>query len=520
MRCRGIIAMRIFDGKTLLGVRRPQRELGGLHEVGAGPFRLYDAITCRHLGAEFSLQPGWTELCLRPDGRLLAVEYAKEIARNKYLTSCRLFDTVTGRPVGQELIGWFLGFSTDSRWLATTSATWELPTFPPMDRLLPHPETIRFLAFEPDSRTLLTLSGTSILRRWNRSTGEELGQPAGPTSQDGVLDLSPDGRLLLTSRGQVARIFDISSGHEIGVPMSHDTSVTKGAFATDGSAVVTLDGQRCRVWKADTGRALGPPQIHEGRVKAVALGPKGELVYTAESVQESRGDQPRNLVWDTASGQPKSQVGPVADAIGVFSPDGTRLFLGSPNYSGKVSLGVWDPSTGDSIATLRSSQSDVGGVTDAAFSPDGQLLVVGFDRGQLLVYEAATGQVLCPLDGRLGAFRGTDEEPDRQAPSQPANRTRGGDPSPVALAIDPEGRSVLIGFENGTARLATLPAHLPKEGLQDWLAARTGANLSPQATVRFLYHEEWYQRWKDSAPTGTKAKESDEPAGHAQRDPS
>jgi WD40 repeat protein len=507
------------DGKTLLAVRRPERELGGLQAAGGGPFRLYDAITCREHGAEFSLRPGWSDLCLRPDGRLLLVEYTKQIDRNKYVANCRLFDTHTGRQVGQELIGTFLGFSADSRWLATTSATWELPTFPPMDRLLPHPEPVRFAAFEPDGRTLLTVSGTSTLRRWNRMTGEQLAQPVGPASQEVVLALSPDGRLLLTAQDKVARILEISSGKEIGAPMAHDSAVTRGAFATDGSAVVTNDGQTCRVWKVDTGQALGRPQTHAGRVEAVALGPRGALLYTAESVRESRGDQPSNYIWDTASGQPKCQMGPVADAIGAFSADGTRLFMGSPDHQGKGDLGVWDTSNGEPIATIGASHSDMGGVTVAAFSPDGRLLVVGFDRGQIMVYEAATGQVICPLDGRHGALRDTDEHPDEQVASHPANRAREGDPSPVTLAIDPEGRSVLIGLKNGIARMATLPAHLPQEGVRDWLATRTGANLNSQATVGFLYQEAWYERWKASAPTPAEPKESDAPAAPAPLDP-
>ena len=301
--------------------------------------------------------------------------------------------------------------------------------------------------------------------------------------------------------------------------MEHDTPVTQGAFASDASAVVTLQRQTCRVWKVGVGRPLGPPQTHEGVVETVALGPRGALVYTAESVREPKGDKHRNVIWDTVSGQPKSQVGPVAKAIGGFSPDGTRLFLGSPNHVDTGSVGVWDPSTGESIAMIGFSPSEVGGVTDAAFSPDGRLLVVGFDRGQIMVYETDTGQAVGPLKGRLGPFLATDEDPDGRVPSQPTNRTRARDSSPVALAISPEGQSVLIGFENGIARLATLPVQVPEERVPDWLVARTGTMLNPQATVDILKHEAWYQRWKASALTGTVSKESNGLAGPASQDP-
>jgi hypothetical protein len=53
-----------------------------------------------------------------------------------------------------------------------------------------------------------------------------------------------------------------------------------------------------------------------------------------------------------------------------------------------------------------------------------------------------------------------------------------------------EGQSMLIGFENGMARLATLPIQIPEEQVPDWLATPIGTNLNPRATVDFLKHEE------------------------------
>jgi RNA polymerase sigma factor (sigma-70 family) len=172
---------------------------------------------------------------------------------------------------------------------------------------LPHDRDVYALAFSPDGRRLLTVSGgvktggkrdEGIIRVWDTQTGKQVG---GPWENLGWLDqiaFRPDGKevlALVLGKGfpWVARkavTWDVASGkvrHEFAPP--EPASVRAAVWSPDGKRVFTGGGTGAvkgprgalRVWDAETGRPLCYPVEHAEVIEGLAVAPDGNRVVTA-----------------------------------------------------------------------------------------------------------------------------------------------------------------------------------------------------------------------------------------------
>ncbi len=146
-------------------------------------------------------------------------------------------------------------FSPDSRWFAYsdldeqkngTVTLLDATTFAPVHTLNGHTNPIWDVAFSPDSKLLVSVSGTS-----------------GP----GLLYLMPD--------DNTARVWDVETGDEKFV-LPHISSVSSVAFHPDGTFFVTgtVNGDM-NFWDAATGEKLHTIQSPYGGVNALAFSPDG-----------------------------------------------------------------------------------------------------------------------------------------------------------------------------------------------------------------------------------------------------
>jgi WD40 repeat protein len=107
----------------------------------------------------------------------------------------------------------------------------------------------------------------------------------------------------------------------------------------------------------------------------------------------SGGNDHAAQLWDTATGQPQGTPLPhnYDVILAAFSPDGRSLFTACESMDG-FDAAVWDPNAGRKRFDMHPAHRVFG----AAFCDKGRALLVGDSEGNLLLYEASSGQSIGP----------------------------------------------------------------------------------------------------------------------------
>jgi RNA polymerase sigma factor (sigma-70 family) len=390
--------------------------------------RLWDVAT----GKEFRRYVGHTGLVLpvafSPDGRTLASE-AKD-------TTVRLWDVATGKEVlrlpGHKSDGTSnVAFSPDGTLLATVGedrsiGLWDVKTGQRRGRLVGHGGDVESLAFFTDGKALVSGGLDKTVRVWDLATGKETRKITAPVGGVFGVAVSPDGKLLATGgHDRGVRVFDAATGDErwllgwhgyvksvafapdskalaavdsygvvrlwdvatgLELPQSGEL-VTSIALSADGTLLVTgCRDHVVRLWDPRTGRLLRELKGHSASVTALAVAPGGKVLASAAS----EGGRPDGIrTWDLASGEPlPGKVSGWPGTLLGFSPDGKILADESRNE-----VRFWDAASGKLLHTVRCSWN---GGRSAAFSPDGRLLAVVYEKTPrgILFCDVETGKVV------------------------------------------------------------------------------------------------------------------------------
>lgn len=211
-------------------------------------------------------------------------------------------------------------------------------------------ERVNRVAFSPDGSLLATAGGDGRLLLWNVN-GRQLVGPVLEGQQKGVAGtaFSPDRRTMASGSGDGAvQLWDVSSRRPLGDPvLAHGGQrADHFAFGRDGKTLVSLGGTYLNLWNLQDGRALGPrvaldpidAERRQGLGGGVAISPDGSVIVS--------GGNNRLVLWDTASGQPLSNVlwgwrGTRTSLA--MAPDGTAVAAshGDGIVLWDVALGSW-----------------------------------------------------------------------------------------------------------------------------------------------------------------------------------
>ncbi len=229
-----------------------------------------------------------------------------------------------------------------------------------------------------------------------------------------------------------------------------DERVSDAAFSPDGRRVATVswDGV-ARVWSLTDGKLLLEMPAGVRIVNDVVWSPDGRFLVTADNLGKVR-------VWDAASGR----------RLAVIANAGTPVISGDSRLLLTVSLGrasIWEIATGTRLAEITGH----GGVGDAAFSPDGRLVVTTSGDGTARVWEAATGTLrreirheggvvsarFSPSGGMIVTAGGGAARLWAQETGEPLRELPGGALGAGHAEFSPTSDGVVMVFEGDSTRL-------------------------------------------------------------------
>ena len=332
---------------------------------------------------------------------------------------------------------------------------WDVDTGKEKKTVAGYDTFFRDVSLSADAQTLMSLGlGSGIIRLWNSNTGQHEKNFIGHKKGVSDAALSPDGRRLASSSflKNSIHLWDVNTGKlsKLKGPRRYVSGV---AFSRDGETLASWgsSGKRKDViqfYDADTGRIQRTLQLtdqddfsgsedlyfdkkmfagfgkfdpnlfvwdlvakdynitsmkftNEGYVKKVIVArfsPDGRvlaIVFEVLSLQALKTE--RNIVLrDVETGDHiRTLIGHTDDVESLaFSPDSRTLASGSGMRDKTIRL--WDIETGSSKVVTDPSWADnarmyAGVASKIAFSPDGQTFASGMKRGDIHLWETATG---------------------------------------------------------------------------------------------------------------------------------
>jgi WD40 repeat protein len=251
------------------------------------------------------------------------------------------------------------------------------------------------------------------------------------------------------------------------------------AFSNSGQFVITGGAYHgtAVLWDAETGAELTRFEVHQGDVNSVVFSRDDRWLLTG-------GEDGSARLWDAKTGEQirrfEGHTGAVEDAV--LSADGSLVLTGSRDNTARL----WDAATGSEIHRFQGHNDFV---TSVALSPDGSLVLTGSRDGTARIWNARTGTEIrripapsgfrCPVafspDGRIVLTSGGMEKwVTTHTASGATVQSRGAVGLAVmwdiatgveirrlegysdwvrALSFSPDGRFVLTGGDDHTARL-------------------------------------------------------------------
>ncbi|HYV37568.1 MAG TPA: WD40 repeat domain-containing protein [Gemmataceae bacterium] len=294
--------------------------------------------------------------------------------------------------------------SPDGKTVATTNddviRLWDFATGKMLAELKDNVRSVSAIAFSKDGRGLVSVAGREPARLWNVASGELLWifdevKKKGKV-KDGVDPgdpgvFSPDGTLLTrVARDGTVRLIELATNRRLVTLGGHSLMNTRVVirFSPDGKLLATTD-KTLRVWNVRTGKLLQVYQPPSVAVVSVAFSPDGRMVAVGCSdgvvrILEANTGRERLVfrghlaIYDDPEYEHRSM--PVA-----FSPDGKTVASGS--RPGIVML--WDAASGDVLQLFVGTGERIG---QLAFSPDGKTLVAGGDGSRLSFWAVPRGR--------------------------------------------------------------------------------------------------------------------------------
>jgi WD40 repeat protein len=285
-------------------------------------------------------------------------------------------------------------YSPDSRSLAAGSyqivTVWTAPEGNVLKTLMGHVGPVLSIAFTRDGVTAYSGGQDKTIRAWNVADGKLLRTFTGPAPVTAIA-IVPGGQSLLTGASDgTVRWLDAADGRERMSRKWHNAAVLElavfmGSPSTTVRALsVAEDGTARRSTLEPKDTAEHPPLVlsgHKGAVRSSVITSDGQTFVTG-------GDDGALRLWGALDGKPQGSpiaTGHTGSVLSVAaSSDGKLILTGSADKTARL----FARSDGK---LLRKFAHQNGQVRCVAFSPNGDRIATGDERGGVKVWETTTG---------------------------------------------------------------------------------------------------------------------------------
>lgn len=285
-------------------------------------------------------------------------------------------------------------------------------------------------AFSPDGRLLATAhkNGTAII--WDLTTGERQHTFQGEVERAGEqgialtheisdITFSPDGTLLAAARPYTPGIdvWDVATGEHVAL-LEGERGLRDVAFSPDGTRLAGAvdSGQNVEpagqtiIWSTATWEV---ERTLDGAAPGIVFSPDGATLITRSGVSLvvwTGGEAGPVKLWDVATGELRATV-PVDGFVMqmALTPDGETLAISALLNDADPATLLVDVATGDTRLTLPAADLNFDSL---AFSPDGALLVTGYQPNRLVGWNTATGALVFDVTGPADWLRYPVFSPD------------------------------------------------------------------------------------------------------------